>query len=323
MSTKPAFLELGAARIELRGTAVAESLTLRLHGPKVVIVGEPVAVFAPLFGVGSVSRGWFKVLDQDLPVVRPRLGLAPLDPPLPEFWSPIEYVAWGGRLAGLEREQAVENAVRACQAVGLGDALRTPLGKLPVVPRRLTVLAQAICAGPELLVVDMPLFKLDQNQSAFILSALGRITQEGFCSRVIVSTAQFDAGSPADALARGADELVLLLEGQVHEQGSPAELLQKAEQTDEPASQKNEPISQQTTSQGDSGENRADVKEKQAEEKNSEINPQGHSQGDSESTADSNTTESNTAENAESKAHGGLAWLNQNRVGWTNLALQR
>lgn len=222
-------LELAAARIELHELAVADSLTVRVTGPRVVIVGDATPLFAPLFGTASVVRGWYKALGLDLATLRPSLGLAPLDPPLPPAMTPLEYVSWSARLAGMTVSEAASAAAKWCARVGLGDSARTAFDRLPIVPKRLTMLAHAMVASPKLVVIDNPLWRLNPDEAYAVLGAMGQLGGDGGCPRVLVSTGRFDPGSPGDALARGADELLLILDGELIEQGTPDELARRAQ----------------------------------------------------------------------------------------------
>jgi ABC-2 type transport system ATP-binding protein len=91
--------------------------------------------------------------------------------------------------------------------------------------RRALILAQAIVAGPEVLVAEAPLAGLEGAAAAFVMTAL-LAAIEG--RRALVSAARLDAGTAEGTLARGASHLVVLAGGDVAVEGPPAELFAAA-----------------------------------------------------------------------------------------------
>lgn len=230
MSPLAPLLEAAALRIEEGGRVVTDGLSLKLDGPRAVLVGDTLPLLGPLFGWAGIGRGWLKIMGQEIAVARPRLGLAPLDPPMPDDFTPLEYVAWSGVLAGLAPAVAAGRAEELLSLGGLTEVRHKPLLELGVVPRRITMLAQALVAAPVLLIAEGPLDGLDPESGFYVLGALGAMVGK---TPAVVTTRPFEPGSPADALARGADEVALLENGEVLEQGRPADLIPAGE---EPAS---------------------------------------------------------------------------------------
>jgi ABC-type multidrug transport system ATPase subunit len=209
-------------RIEEGGRVVTDGLSLKLDGPRAVLVGDTLPLLGPLFGWAGIGRGWLKIMGQEISAARPRLGLAPLDPPMPDDFTPLEYVAWSGILAGLAPATAAGRAEELLSQGGLTDVQHKPLAELGLVPRRITMLAQALVANPVLLIAEGPLDGLDPESGFYVLGALGAMIGK---VPAVVTTRAFEPGSPADALARGADEVALLENGEVLEQGRPADLI--------------------------------------------------------------------------------------------------
>ena len=234
-------LEAAALRIEVGDRVLIDGLSLKIDGPRAVLVGDTTPLLGPLFGWAGIARGWLKIQGEELASVLPRLGLAPLDPPMPEDFTPLEYVAWSAVLAGLPTEEATRRARDLLEKGGLGAVLDKRLGELGVVPRRVTVLAHALVASPLLLVAEGPLDGLEPEAGFYVLNSLGAMIGK---TPAVVTTKPFDPGSPADALARGADEVALIENGEVLEQGRPADLVpppEPAEPTAEPTPQPPEP----------------------------------------------------------------------------------
>lgn len=215
-------LDAAAARVEAVGQVLAEALSLRLRGPRVTLVGDASAVLGPLLRRAQVTRGVFRVFNEDVALARAAIAPVPRDPPLPLDLTPLAFVTWGTRLGrGLARRKAAERAAEACERVGLGAGARQPLGRSPLLTRRLTLLAHAAALEPRLIVVEDPLEGLNASDVGFYLRALDRAIGK---THVLVSTVRADATSPGQALARGADEVVLLEGGRVLGQGRPDEV---------------------------------------------------------------------------------------------------
>lgn len=220
--TAPPLLEAAALRIEVGERVVADGLSIKLEGPRTVLVGDTLALLGPLFGWAGIARGWLKIQGEELSGMQARIGLAPLDAPMPDDFTPTEYVAWSAVLAGVPPAEANARAALLLEQGGLSGVRHQRLGDLGVVPRRITMLAHALVTQPALLVAEGPLDGLDTEPGLYVLRALGAMIGK---TPAIVTTKAFEPGSPADALARGADEVALLENGEVLEQGKPSDLI--------------------------------------------------------------------------------------------------
>ena len=213
-------VEIEGARVEGADGPLASSLTLKITGPRAVVVGNAAPLVGPLFGLARVASGRFHVLGAHLDDARD-VAFAPLDPPLPIDLTPVEYVTWSARLGGLSPKDARRAASDACERAGLGTFATRKIGRIPLVPRRLVVLAHAASTSPRLLVADSPLAGLDPDSARYVLGALGRLVASR-CA--IVTTPRFDPGSPAEVLTKGADEVIVLAGERVLEQGAPSSI---------------------------------------------------------------------------------------------------
>lgn len=215
-------LEIAAARVEADGRVLAEALTLRLRGPRVVLVGDASAVLGPLLRRAHVARGLFRVFNQDILLTKLPIALVPRDPPLPPDLTPLAFVTWSVRLGqGLPRGKAADAAAEACDRVGLGADARVRLARSSLLTRRLTLLAHAAALAPRLAVIEEPLEGLGPDEIGTLLRAIDRAVGSA-CA--LVSTPRADAASPGHVLARGANEVVLLEGGRVLGQGRPDEV---------------------------------------------------------------------------------------------------
>jgi ABC-2 type transport system ATP-binding protein len=238
------------ARIAVDGVTAIERLTLTTIGDRVLVAGDPRALFAALTGVPVSSSGAARAAPGDEDDAPPPgeacvvggtlalvgrsveggahvavMGAAPLDPPLPARWTAEAYVAWGARLAGVSRWSAGDLATAALARVGLSGARRKALGTLTVPERRALVLAQAAVTGPEVLVAEAPLAGLEGAAASFVLAAITGAT-EG--RKAVLSAVRLSAGTPEGVLARGASHLVVIAGGEIAVEGPPGELFAAA-----------------------------------------------------------------------------------------------
>jgi ABC-2 type transport system ATP-binding protein len=247
-------LEAKEARVAIDGVVAVDRLSLVSTGDRVVLAGDPGALLAVITGVPRSAGGGGRVgghvgsaggdgaeMPGEAFVVAGSLhlagksvaeaahvsimGAAALDPPLPPRWTAGEYVQWGARLAGISPRDARELAAAALARVGLAAAHRKTTSALALSERRALVLAQAVAAGPEVLVAEAPLRGLEGSAATFVLQAL-IAAAEG--RRALISTTRLEAGGAEGALARSASHLVVLFGGEVALEGPPAELFAAA-----------------------------------------------------------------------------------------------
>lgn len=187
---------------------LCEGLSLRVAGPRALLVGDAEPILGPLFRRAVVEAGTFVLRGQPLDEIAPTsLGLVPLDPPLPLRFSPLDAVVWSARLAGVAPPGAATLAARLCELVGLGAWSAKPLGSLHVAYRRLTTLACALVTGPAVLILEAPLAGLDAQAADYVAQAILLATAGR--SALISSTPPIP-DSADERLAERLDERVLL-----------------------------------------------------------------------------------------------------------------
>lgn len=141
-----------------------------------------------------------------------------------------EQVAYAGWLKGLSRAEAWERANGTLERVGLTQSVTTAAAHLSGGQLRRVGVAQALVAGPDLLVMDEPTAGLDPAQrSAFRRLLRGLADQVD----VLISTHQ------TDDLEEAADTVVVLSGGAIRWSGSSGAFLVLAEGP-EPASRRAE-----------------------------------------------------------------------------------
>lgn len=209
----PALLEAHGCVLSIGGRPVLGPFDATTSGDLVVLAGSVSPLMSLLMNVApgtielargadpafassgevTVTSGSLRLAGRDVTSAesRARVGVAPLDPPLPADMTVTDYLVAAARLAGLGRASKVE-AARALEALGGGGASRRRLVTLGVGERRLLLLSQAIIGSPDVIVVESPLAHLDDATAAFVLTALLHAA-EG--RRVIVGVDRAAAGT--------------------------------------------------------------------------------------------------------------------------------
>jgi ABC-2 type transport system ATP-binding protein len=248
-------LEAHEARISIDDVVAVERLSMVTTGDRVVLAGDAGALVAAITGVPASASGaergrgprsgGLRDAEVDPPgeaqvvagtlLVAGRsvasaahvviMGAACLDPPLPPTWTAEEYVMWGARLAGVGARDARDLAGVALAHTGLAPARRKTTAALSTPERRALVLAQAIAAGPEVLVAEAPLHGLEGAAATFVMQAFAAAAEE---RRVLVTVGRLDAAGPEGALARTASHIAVLAGGEVALEGLPSELFAAA-----------------------------------------------------------------------------------------------
>ena len=199
MTTAPApVLALHGAAVGYGDTPVVQDVDL------VVRRGEVVALVGPngsgkttlvrgLLGLARVLEGRVELLGVPAERFRQRwrIGYVPqrhtVGGAVP---STVEEVVASGRLARrplLSRATAADRqAVReAIETVGLGDRRRAPVATLSGGQQRRTLIARALAAEPEVLVMDEPTAGVDAASQENLVRTLARLVEQGLTLVVV------------------------------------------------------------------------------------------------------------------------------------------
>lgn len=149
------------------------------------------------------------------PTIRARSGYLPqnfLFTPSLTVHEFLSYCAW---LKAVPRRDRSSRVAVALAAVGLESSARTKLGALSGGMLRRAGIAQAIVNDPDVLILDEPASGLDPEQRIALrelVAALGR-------DRIVFTSTHL-----IDEAATHSDRILMLLEGRVAFDGTPAEL---------------------------------------------------------------------------------------------------
>ena len=140
-------------------------------------------LFRLLLGLTQPTSGTVEVcgipVAQDPIGVRSRIGYMPEHDCLPLDQTAADVVATFGEMGGLPVRAARQRASEVLDLVGLDEARFRPVGGFSTGMRQRTKLAQAIVAGPELVLLDEPTAGLDPSGREEMLALVSRFATFG------------------------------------------------------------------------------------------------------------------------------------------------
>jgi ABC-2 type transport system ATP-binding protein len=201
-------------RVDVGGAVVLDRVSFQSRGRSLAIVGDGRGLLAALSGEATVRSGQLMLRGHDVArrehIRAGVVGIAPLDPPLPDRLSARDYLAWSARLAGVAPAEARKLAAAALATLDLESLSRARLDELPLPERRALAIAQAVVANPAVLVAAAPLSGLSGQQATYVERVLTAATRD---RSWIVSLSSVHAGSPEHAFAASADDLLVFASG--------------------------------------------------------------------------------------------------------------
>jgi len=168
---------------------------------------------------GRVTLGGRDLFGEDV-TVRRQLGYLPENVALYPEMRVEEYLAWRGRLAGMERAAIRRRLPEVLAGCLLGDVRRQVIGTLSKGYRQRVGLAGAILHEPRVLVLDEPTVGLDPRQ---IVAIRELIRELGRDRTLLLSTHILPE---VDLLCR---RVMIVDRGRIVAEGSPAELRERGQ----------------------------------------------------------------------------------------------
>lgn len=178
-------------------------------------------------GLESAETGqvlWDGVDIQDVPVHRRNFGLMFQDYALFPHRNVAENVAFGLRMQGVTKAEIDLRVAEALESVNLGGFARRRVTDLSGGEQQRVALARALAPRPRLLMLDEPLGALDRALREQLGDELRRLLHQTGIPAVYVTHDQEEAFAIAD-------RLVLLHEGRIAQQGTPAEVFTRPAST--------------------------------------------------------------------------------------------
>ena len=154
---------------------------------------------------------------QDPVAVKRQIGYLPENGPLYPDMTPrslLEFFADARGLAKNRKRERIESVVKQCE---LGSVIGKAIGKLSKGYRQRVGMAQVLLHEPDVLILDEPTSGLDPNQIREMRETIRRLGEQ---KTILLSTHILQE---VEALA---DRVILISEGRVRFDGTPAELRQ-------------------------------------------------------------------------------------------------
>ena len=173
--------------------------------------------------VSPVTDGTLRVLGLDPltdgPAIRGRLGVVPQLDTLDNELTVRENLVIYGRYFGLSRKELRARADELLAFVQLEERANDPVEPLSGGMKRRLTIARSLVNDPEVLLLDEPTTGLDPQARHVVWDRLFRLKQRGVT--LVLTTHYMDE---AEQLC---DRLVIMDQGTIAEEGSPAELIRR------------------------------------------------------------------------------------------------
>lgn len=164
-----------------------KGITLRVPEGSIGLLGPNGAgkstLIKSLLGLLTLSSGSAAVLGHRLPddalKIRQLIGYMPENDCYLPYMTAVEYVSFGGELAGMPRAEAFRRAHEVLYYVGLGEARYRQLSGFSTGMKQRVKLAQALVQGPKLVFLDEPTNGLDPTGREEMLDLINDVKARG------------------------------------------------------------------------------------------------------------------------------------------------
>lgn len=209
-------LELENLQVSFGRKRILKGLTAALRGRSIGLLGPNGAgkttLLHTLLGFHTAAGGRARLLGLDTRTetlrIRECTGYMPENDAFVSGMSAVRLTAMLGELAGLRPRAALERAHEALTWAGLGEARYRPIGTYSLGMRQMAKLAQAVVAGPQLLVLDEPTNGMDPPVRARMIALIKEVRDSG-ATRIILSSHLLKD------VEECCDEALILKEGEV------------------------------------------------------------------------------------------------------------
>ncbi len=164
-----------------------KGVTLRVPEGSVGLLGPNGAgkstLIKTMLGLLEISTGSAEVLGYRLPdeatKIRQTIGYMPENDCYLPYMTAVQYVSFGGELAGMPKAEAFRRAHEVLYYVGLGEARYRKLSGFSTGMKQRVKLAQALVQGPRLVFLDEPTNGLDPKGRDEMLGLIEDVKSRG------------------------------------------------------------------------------------------------------------------------------------------------
>jgi len=176
-----------------------------------------------LTGFMAPTKGTIEFDDLDIVEdsikIREKIGYLPENNPLYEDMKVYEYLAFIGRVRGMDRSTLLKRMKEMIELAGLKNVIKQPIIELSKGYRQRVGIAQAMLHDPEILILDEPTSGLDPNQIVEIRSLIKKLGEKKtviLCSHIM------------QEVQATCDRVIIIADGKIVGQGTPQELTASA-----------------------------------------------------------------------------------------------
>lgn len=188
-------IELDNLQVCFGRKPILKGLTASLRGRSIGLLGPNGAgkttLLHTLLGFHPAAAGHARLLGFDIrsqwKQIRENTDYMPENDAFVAGMSAVRLTAMLGELAGLRPHAALERAHEALTWAGLGEARYRPIGTYSLGMRQMTKLAQAVVAGPRVLILDEPTNGMDPPVRARMIALIREVRDSG-ATRIILSS---------------------------------------------------------------------------------------------------------------------------------------
>ncbi|WP_342513757.1 ABC transporter ATP-binding protein [Sporosarcina sp. FSL K6-1522] len=196
------------AAVDLISFVLEEHTSTALIGPN---GAGKTTTLSMLAGLVTPTVGTIKLQGDAKQDMRSMIGFLPQYPKFFPWLSALEFTEMAARLSGVPTKQAIAEAKKTLEFVGLGEAMNKKTGTFSGGMKQRLGLAQAIVHKPKLLLLDEPVSALDPVGRRQVMNLLKALQQE---TTILYSTHILN---DAEEMT---DQLLFLRQGKLVEHGS-------------------------------------------------------------------------------------------------------
>jgi ABC-2 type transport system ATP-binding protein len=168
---------------------------------------------------GRVVVGGVDVAEEPVEAKR-RFGYAPEHGHVYESFTPTEFLAFIGRMHGLDEDLLAHRTGALLRFWGLGAQSDQAMTGFSKGMKQKVLLAAALLHDPPVLLLDEPLTGLDAHA---VLQTRALLTAQAAAGKTVLYSSHL-----LDAVEKVADQVIVIRDGRILQSGSPAEIMAAA-----------------------------------------------------------------------------------------------